>query len=57
MIGGFIVQGTERKTVIIRALGPELTPFGVPHGRLNPTLELHLGAGALLASTMTGRLR
>ena len=50
MIGGFIIQGTERKTVIIRALGPELTQFGVPNVLLNPTLELHNGTGAVLAS-------
>src|SRR4030095_11998559 len=48
MIGGFIVQGTQPKTVIIRAIGPELTPFGVPDVLANPTLELHDGAGALI---------
>ena len=31
MIGGFIVQGTEPKRVIIRAIGPELTQYGVPN--------------------------
>src|ERR1044071_4226220 len=50
MIGGFIVQGTERKNVIIRAIGPELTQFGVPNVLINPSLELHNGAGSLLAS-------
>ena len=50
MIGGFIVDGTEPKTVIIRAIGPELTQFGVPNVLMNPTLELHDGAGALIAS-------
>ena len=50
MIGGFIIQGTERKTVIIRALGPELTQFGVPNVLINPTLELHDATGALIAS-------
>ena len=52
MIGGFIIQGTDRKTVIIRAIGPELTRFGVPNVLINPTLELHNGAdaGVLLAS-------
>ena len=50
MIGGFIIEGTERKTVIIRAIGPELTQFGIPNVLLNPTLELHDGSGALLAS-------
>jgi hypothetical protein len=50
MIGGFIVQGTEPKTVIIRAIGPELTRYGVPNVLANPTLELHDGTGALIAS-------
>jgi len=49
MIGGFIVQGTQSKMVIIRAIGPELTQFGVPNALANPTLELHNGAGALIA--------
>ena len=50
MIGGFIVQGSQAKRVIIRAIGPELTPFGVPDVLADPTLELHNGAGALIAS-------
>jgi hypothetical protein len=50
MIGGFIVQGTGSKRVIVRAIGPELIPFGVPNVLVNPTLDLHDGAGALIAS-------
>ena len=50
MIGGFIVQGTEPKRVIIRAIGPELTQYGVPNALANPTLELHDDTGALIAS-------
>jgi copper binding plastocyanin/azurin family protein len=50
MIGGFIVQGTQPKTVIIRAIGPELTPFGVPNVLADPTLDLHNGAGTMIAS-------
>ncbi len=50
MIGGFIVQGTEPKRVIIRAIGPELTQYGVPNVLVNPTLELHEATGALIAS-------
>ena len=50
MIGGFIVQGTEPKRVILRAIGPELTQYGVPDPLANPTLELHDGTGALIAS-------
>ena len=50
IIGGFMVQGTEPKRVIIRAIGPELTQYGVPGVLVNPTLELHDGTGALIAS-------
>jgi hypothetical protein len=50
MIGGFMVQGTEPKRVIIRAIGPELTQYGVPDALANPTLELYDGTGALIAS-------
>ena len=50
MIGGFIVQGTEPKKVIIRAIGPDLTQYGVPNALVNPTLELHNSTGALIAS-------
>ena len=50
MIGGFIVQGTEPKRVIIRAIGPELTHYGVPNALADPRLELHDGTGALIAS-------
>ena len=50
VIGGFIVQGTQTKRVIIRAIGPELTQYGIPNALGNPTLELHDGTGALIAS-------
>jgi predicted outer membrane repeat protein len=52
MIGGFIVQGTGTKKVIIRAIGPELgaPPYNIPDALANPTLELHNGTGDLIAS-------
>jgi hypothetical protein len=50
MIGGFIIDGSQPKTVIVRAIGPELTAFGVPNALADPTLELHNGAGTLIAS-------
>jgi hypothetical protein len=50
MIGGFIVQGAVSKRVIVRAIGPELTQYGVPDALANPTLELHDSTGALIAS-------
>jgi hypothetical protein len=50
VIGGFIVQGSGPKRVIIRALGPELTEHGVAGALHNPTLELYNGTGELIAS-------
>src|SRR5206468_11693307 len=50
MIGGFIVQGSGRKRVIIRAIGPELTQFGIADALANPRLELHNRTGTLIAS-------
>ena len=50
VIGGFIVQGAEPKKIVIRAIGPELTQYGVPNVLANPTLELYDGTGALIAS-------
>jgi hypothetical protein len=37
MIGGFIIQGTGPKTVIVRAIGPELIQFGITNALANPT--------------------
>jgi len=50
MIGGFIVTGTGSKKVIMRAIGPELTQYGVPNALADPTLELHDGTQALIGS-------
>src|SRR4029077_7328733 len=38
MIGGFVVQGTQSRNVIIRAIGPELSQYDVPNPLANPTL-------------------
>src|SRR5262249_34697689 len=49
MIGGFIIRGTTDATVLVRALGPELTARGVPGALQDTTLELRDSNGALLA--------
>jgi hypothetical protein len=41
MIAGFIVTGSQPKTVLIRAMGPSLTGVGVPGALQDPMLELH----------------
>jgi hypothetical protein len=50
MIGGFIVRGDLPATVIVRAIGPSLTAYGVPGALQDPTLELHDGTGAVIGS-------
>jgi hypothetical protein len=50
VIAGFIVQGADTKKIVIRAIGPELTQYGVPNALANPALELHDSTGALIAS-------
>ena len=50
MIGGFIISGTGQKKVIVRAIGPSLTNYGITDPLQNPTLELHDHTGALIAS-------
>jgi hypothetical protein len=44
LIGGMIATGTATKKVIIRAIGPTLTDFGVPGALQDPTLELYQGS-------------
>jgi hypothetical protein len=50
LIGGFIITGSEPKTVILRAMGPSLTAFGVPGALSDPNLELHNQAGSTIAT-------
>src|ERR1017187_3610785 len=50
LIGGFIINGTQPKKVIVRAIGPSLTQFGLSGVLADPTLELHDGSGALIAT-------
>jgi autotransporter-associated beta strand protein len=48
MIGGFIA-GNQATPVIVRAIGPSLTPFGIANALADPTLTLHNAQGAILA--------
>ena len=50
LIGGFIIGGSGNKEVLLRALGPTLTQFGISGVLADPTLELHDGSGALITS-------
>jgi hypothetical protein len=51
MIGGFIIGPANggSTTVVVRAIGPSLTNFGVSGALPDPTIELHDGNGATIA--------
>jgi hypothetical protein len=50
LIGGFIISGDTAANVLVRGIGPELTAANVSNALQDPTLELHDGSGALIAS-------
>ena len=47
---GFVIGGVGPKSVLIRAIGPELVAFGVGDALADPQLELFDGAGLSLGS-------
>jgi hypothetical protein len=49
LIAEFKITGNEAKQLVLRALGPTLTQFGVPNAMQDTTLELHNSAGAVIA--------
>ena len=51
MIGGLILGGeSEESSVVLRALGPSLIPFGIANALIDPVLDLHDGNGTLIES-------
>ena len=50
LIGGFIVGGTQPKTVVVRAIGPSLAAVGINQPLSDPTVELRNASGAIVAS-------
>ncbi|HKP93187.1 MAG TPA: peptidylprolyl isomerase [Chthoniobacterales bacterium] len=50
LIGGFILGGTQAKQILVRAIGPSLTAFGVPDALADPTLEFFNGQGTKIDS-------
>lgn len=40
MIGGFVIDGTQDRLVVVRALGPTLANFGINNPLLDPSIEL-----------------
>ena len=50
MIAGFMVWGSQSKTILVRALGPTLSSYGVANILSDPMLELHDSSGATIAT-------
>jgi hypothetical protein len=50
MIGGFIITGTEPKTIVLRALGPSLRSYGLSGVLSNPVLSVYNSSRTLIAT-------
>ena len=50
LIGGFIVSGTDPKTVVLRALGPSLSGFGLSGVLADPVLSVYNSSDTLIAT-------
>lgn len=50
LIGGFIIKGTQPKTLVLRAIGPSLSASGLTNVLDDPVLEVHDSAGGVIAS-------
>jgi phospholipase/lecithinase/hemolysin len=49
LIGGLIIGNGEPPVIVLRAIGPTLSSFGIAHPLQDPTLELRDANGALIA--------
>ena len=50
MIGGFILEGTAPRTVLVTARGPSLAAMGVPGALANPAIALYSGQTAIASN-------
>ncbi len=50
LIGGFIITGTQPKTLVLRALGPSLSGFGVSDVLSDPVLRVYNSSNRLIAT-------
>ena len=56
MVGGFILGGeTLESTVVVRAIGPSLTSFGIGNALADPTLSYTTGMVRSSRTTTTGK--
>jgi lysyl endopeptidase len=51
MIGGFVVSGDSDRSLVVRARGPSLIPFGITNPLANPTLTLVRASDNIIVGT------
>src|SRR6266403_2665620 len=51
VIGGFIIQGSQPATVVLRGIGYSLPALGINNALEDPVIELHSASGATLATS------
>jgi hypothetical protein len=51
LIGGFIIQGSQPATVILRAIGNSLPALGITNALEDPLMDLHDSTGAIIATS------
>ena len=51
LIGGFIIQGSQPATVVLRAIGYSLPAIGFEDALLDPLMELRSSSGGLIATS------
>jgi hypothetical protein len=49
VIAGFVIGGSTSKRVLLRGIGPTLTPFGVKNPLVDPRLRVFNGQGQVIA--------
>ena len=48
LIAGLVIGGTTTRTVLLRAIGPGLAPYGVTNGIAHPRMQLYNSASVLM---------
>lgn len=51
LIGGFIIQGSQPATVILRAIGNSLPALGITNALEDPLMDLHDSTGGVIATS------
>jgi len=53
LIGGFVIEGSSTKTLLIRGIGPGLAAFGVANTLTDPVLSVYDNGGNLVARNIS----